>query len=150
MIVGDDVRRFWSKTMAIDGCIIWIGARNKQGYGAFLVGPRTTRKVVRAHRWIYQRIFGELPPSIGVLHSCDVRACVKLQHLSPGDQAANMTDMVSKGRHVGYRKLSLQQVEEIRDLLRRGLATQATLATRYGVDQSTISHVWTSFSWKPR
>lgn len=35
------------------------------------------------------------------MHSCDNPACVKLQHLEPATQAANLADMNNKGRRRG-------------------------------------------------
>jgi len=76
------------------GCHIWVGAELGPGYGAFVVRGRK----VGAHRYSYQRAYGEIPPGKYVLHKCDTPCCVNPDHLFLGDHGDNMRDMVRKGR----------------------------------------------------
>lgn len=79
------------------GCLISHLATNAKGYVPVSVGGRKGRKV-RAHRFIYEQLFGELLPTELVLHDCDRRNCIEPSHLFIGSAAENSEDMVNKGR----------------------------------------------------
>jgi hypothetical protein len=97
-IVGDDRRRFWSKTRAAGGgCIEWTGCVDKDGYGKFTVGGGKSQRHLRSHRWIYEVSVGPLGRAL-LLHSCDNPRCVALQHLSPGTQKQNVSEAFARGR----------------------------------------------------
>ncbi len=131
MIVGDDVRRFWSKTKkGPGGCVLWTGVVDKDGYGKFMVGPRWLQRTHRPHRWIWERCIGPIGDAL-ILHSCDTPGCVALQHLSPGTQKQNIGDAIRRGRFPrgNNQKLTAAQVTEIRA---SDEASEA-LAERYGV-----------------
>lgn len=72
-----DLDRFYSKTAVEGDCIVWIAGRSPSGYGKFSV----KRKHYRAHRWIYEQQFGEIPADKQIDHTCNNRACVNLAHL---------------------------------------------------------------------
>lgn len=74
------------------GCYEWMGTRSGNGYGQF--GKRN----LGAHRWSYARYVGPIPESMFVLHRCDVRQCVRPEHLFLGTHQDNMDDKVAKGR----------------------------------------------------
>jgi hypothetical protein len=86
--------RFWEKVAKGDGCWEWQAFRLKSGYGWFggAEGTDLTHRVA----WRLER--GPIPDGMFVLHHCDNRACVRPDHLFLGDHAANMRDMVAKGR----------------------------------------------------
>ena len=48
----NDIKRFWSKTAEVAGCIVWTAGVDKDGYGKFATGGRGKVKHFRAHRWI--------------------------------------------------------------------------------------------------
>ena len=91
----DDAReRFWSKVKKTEGCWLWMGARDPDGYGSFRVGSRGTH----AHRIAYALKVGHIPPGLSVLHRCDNPPCVRPDHLFLGTQLDNVNDMAKKGR----------------------------------------------------
>lgn len=75
------------------GCWLWRGTILKDGYGAFKLDHRT----VRAHRMAWYLTHGEWPELL-VLHRCDVRACVRPEHLFLGTARDNLQDASRKGR----------------------------------------------------
>ena len=140
-----DIERFWRKTRVDGDCIVWTGAINvKSGYGYF-TAREDGRRFVGAHRFIYTRVLGPLPSSIDVMHSCDRRSCVKLQHLSAGTRKRNMEDAVAKGRTAkgqrnGQAVLTDEQAEEIRRRCAAG-EVQRHVAREFGVSEQLVSHI---------
>jgi len=57
-------------------CWIWDGCRDQDGYGQFHY-----QKTVRAHRFIYEYIYGPIPDGMTVHHNCGIRECVNPDHL---------------------------------------------------------------------
>ena len=93
--IATDVR-FWSRVdTAASGCWLWRGAPSKKGYGTF---ARTKHDRCLAHRYLWERDNGSLPPGRILLHRCDVPNCVNPQHLRLGTRADNNRDMYAKGR----------------------------------------------------
>jgi hypothetical protein len=85
------------------GCHLWQRSKNQSGYGQLNIGGRP----MLAHRFAWQRAFGEIPQGAVIMHNCDNPACVRLDHLAIGTHAENVADMISKGRHNnagGWRK----------------------------------------------
>lgn len=130
--------RFWSFVEKTDTCWLWRGTR-LQGYGRFSIG----QKQVQAHRWAYERFVGPLEPGKFLCHHCDVRACVRLDHLFQGTPAENMADMQVKGRGTTPgAKLTPDQVlvDELRQALAEARTTMkeaADLLARYLWDGDT-------------
>lgn len=75
-------------------CLIWTASTDKDGYGQFRVGD----SVVRAHRWIWERLVGPIPDDLSLLHDCDNSSCVNIEHLNPGTHKENMHDMSRRKR----------------------------------------------------
>jgi len=109
---------------------------------------------INYHRAVYQEAHGELPRDMVVLHTCDNRRCINLEHLVAGTQSENVRDMLAKGRdnyvnprgeRHGQSKLTANQVAEIKE----SEETQRALALRYGVARTTISAIKTGRSWSP-
>lgn len=145
-IVGDDVRRFWSKTRTQGACVVWTGGKDKDGYGKFMVGPAGRQKTMRPHRWLYTLVVGVLG-SRYLLHSCDQPACVALQHLSPGTQRQNVADCIAKGRKgKGSAKVSVRDVASIKYLHAHGVSLTA-LAEQFDLTKSGVFAITSGRNW---
>ena len=59
------------------GCRIWIGALTGYGYGRVSIGGR----LYFAHRLLYEKARGQIPPGMHLDHICRVRCCVNPEHL---------------------------------------------------------------------
>src|SRR5437660_11986596 len=81
-------------TKQVGRCWIWQRSIRSSGYWACQFRGRADN----AHRVAYILAFGEVPPGLSVLHTCDVKLCVKPWHLWAGTQYENMEDMTEKGR----------------------------------------------------
>lgn len=77
------------------GCWIWTGYTVK-GYGFCSFGGR---RMVAAHRVMYEVHKGPIPKGLFVCHTCDEPRCVNPAHMFLGDDQANTDDKVAKGRH---------------------------------------------------
>lgn len=77
---------------ALGPCWIWMGYRQKTGYGHWSVGGRTdgTRRMVVPHRSAYEALVGPIPKNRPHLdHLCRVRHCVNPRHLEPVTNRVN-------------------------------------------------------------
>lgn len=155
--------RFWARVQKSEGCWLWQGPPDKStGYGSMMVQYRRWG----AHRLSWALNLGPIPCGMSVLHRCDVRLCVKPEHLFLGTQADNMADMARKGRAAsgdrngrrlhpgsvprgenhGGAKLTDADVRDIRKLLREG-ARNKDLAARFGVHPDQIWRIKTGRLW---
>ena len=90
--------RFWAKVKKTDGCWVWTGSAQHNGYGYLHIGDKTNRKPMRAHRVSWELHNGPIPTGLWVLHRCDNPPCVRPEHLWLGDRTDNMRDCAAKGR----------------------------------------------------
>lgn len=125
------------------GCMEWLGSRNRKGYGKITVNKRS----FSAHRVALMLHLGlnSISPTLDVMHLCNNPPCCNPKHLKIGTRKENIRQSVSDGTHASNSthprwnaKLKQGDLKVIRHLLARGM-TQAAVARRYGVDQSTIS-----------
>ena len=129
----------------------WIGAIKSNGYGHFIVHGHT----ILAHRYAYVAAHQEaIPEGILVCHHCDNRRCCNPNHLFLGSNKENLQDMVVKGRKnqvsgeaCGGSKLSLVDVESIRNLHLSGLTTRE-IAKIYHIAPSQAWRISNNVSWR--
>jgi HNH endonuclease len=142
-------RCFWEKVDKGDGsgCWLWTGTRITRGYGQLKFGDSYRL----AHRMAYEMLIGPIPDGQWVLHRCDVRHCVRPDHLFLGNVAINQADMKTKGRSArgerqGRSKLTAEQVHEIRAAGARG-EMQRVIAARYGISRSAVGLILNGTNW---
>jgi hypothetical protein len=106
--------RFWSKVKrnGTNGCIEWIGAVDRGGYGRFLLNG----KIARAHRVAWEIANGPIAPGLLVRHLCRNRRCVNPAHLLTGSHQDNSDDATDAGLEPNS-KLTSRDVATIIGLL---------------------------------
>lgn len=72
---------------AADGCWLWQGYCDSNGYGR--IYDRERKSIVWAHRFSYERHKGPIPERHEIDHTCQTTACVNPDHL----------DAVTKAEH---------------------------------------------------
>lgn len=78
---------FWARVAKTDDCWLWTGAHDRDGYGAY---TESRTKKWRAHRLAYVATRGNHAPGLELDHRCEVRNCVRPDHLEPVTHAENM------------------------------------------------------------
>ena len=147
------------------GCWLWTGKPNADGYGSIRTGP-TGAPSVHASKasWIVN--VGPVPEGQWVLHKCDNPPCVRPSHLFLGSRQDNVDDMVRKGRSAtgdrspvklhpeSYRgerhsRLKLTEIQVLEIRRRRGAGEFVTaLAREFGVAHTAIVKIAKRQVWK--
>lgn len=84
-------QRFWEKVDASGDCWIWIGERQRAGYGLFRVGTIDGKRPrVGAHRWAWEYLVGPIPDGYTIDHLCKNHPCVNPDHLEPVPHSINL------------------------------------------------------------
>jgi DNA-binding XRE family transcriptional regulator len=133
--------------VASNGCWLWKGIPSWDGYCQLQYNWRR----MQAHVAAYIAWYGEVPPGLIVMHTCDVRNCVNPEHLRLGTYKSNMEDAVHKGRMAtkeknGNAKLNNEKVAEIKRLRNEGLS-QPKIARIIGCSNQTVSNVVNNKYW---
>jgi hypothetical protein len=124
--------RLMRRVVKTDSCWLWNGTTTTNGYGLIEPGEGSHEK--RTHRVAWEIVAGPVPEGLFVLHTCDVRNCVRNDdegtyeldgvpherrgHLWLGTAADNVRDMFVKGRQsplLGKHHTPRQHGEEQRD-----------------------------------
>jgi len=132
---------------ALGRCIEFEGFIAENGYGR--CWSRLHQKMSSAHRVAWEEANGPIPGGKVIMHSCDNRRCVNLDHLVLGTQAQNIQDMVAKkrrrfdGEHSPRHKLTQSEVDDIRHDTR----SRRAIAADHDVHHSTITAIKLGRTW---
>ena len=158
-----DAQRFWSTVEKTDSCWLWKGSKRPNGYGQFFVAMPGKKLSVSTHRYSYLLHFGEIPDGLCVLHKCDVRYCIRPDHLWLGTQGDNNRDAVRKGRHVSglhlhpersargifhpWAKMTDGKVRLMRTLANCEYLSSCTLAKWFNLNHKTVESILKRKTW---
>lgn len=129
-------------------CLVWVGSRDRDGYGRTRNSGGPSRRV---HRIAWELAHGTIPDGLIVRHRCDNPPCINVDHLELGTTADNNRDRHIRGRDVrGHRqhssKLTPDDVRVIRARLHTG-ETCTPIARDYGVRPWTIQGIRDGRTW---
>ena len=139
--------RFIEKVEITDGCWIWAGAVNENGYGSFWDGERSET----ASRAAYRLFVSPIPDGLFVLHRCDNPKCVKPSHLFLGSHEDNMRDRDLKGRAAklsGSRNPSAKLTEDQAREIKLSSLPAAHFSSKFGIAESIVSSIRKGRTWK--
>ena len=89
--------RLWARVDTSGRCHLWTWSVNTNGYGHLRFNGRNRL----VHRIVWEVANGSIPDGMFVRHTCDIRRCVRLEHLRLGTQRQNMADKSRRGRWRG-------------------------------------------------
>ena len=148
-------RRLMGRVRVTPGCWLWMGNTNAGGYGSLGVTEAGRTRTVYAHRLAYELFVGPIPAGLFVCHRCDVKRCVNPAHLYAGTPKDNTRDMIARGRKADpwknrttVRKLTADQVAEIRRRTREDGAKRVELAAEFGVAAAHIRGIINGRVWR--
>ena len=146
---GTISERLWRHVQKTKSCWLWTGSRNEDGYGRIKTASGSLALV---HRVVFVDAFGQIDSTVCVCHHCDVRHCVRPEHLFAGSQQDNMRDAFEKGRRArgiehGHCRFTEADVVRIMEADRSGVAVTA-LAQRFDVAFNSIWQIVHRKTWK--
>lgn len=142
--------RFWRFVKKSDGCWIWTGHKDKDGYGTLTIKKENGGHTpIRAHRFSMMLHSKTLDDGVLALHRCNNPSCVNPDHLYAGDQIQNMQDRIAyRGDWKGEKHFNAKITEETAEkvLLFDGPAYKA--AEMYGISASQARNIKTGKQWR--
>jgi len=139
-------------------CIKYDGQINARGFGRHTKLVDGKQIVTFAHWLAWEKEYGPVPSGSLVVHYCNYKACINVQHLRiiTKAQAGKLRMMASKisqkhasGERHGNSKLTKKQVDEIKQLLSMG-ERKSEIAKAYRVTQSSIAAIETGKVWRDK
>lgn len=112
-------------------CWIWRGTTTESGYGHY--------ESINAHVYMYKHHGFLIPKGKHLDHMCNITLCVNPAHMQPLTQAENNRKRISN-------KLTIENIKEIRRLLRCGYST-TDVAKIFSVTRDHIGDIRRGKAW---
>lgn len=147
--VPERIDYFASPTLDQNGCRLWLGRVNSDGYANFEMRGVT----YSASRTVLEHKLGRpLLAGKESCHTCHVPACVAEDHLYEGDRNSNMKDRQIAGHYATQPKGEGHWCRKLNDdavrAIRKDSRTQVAIAADYGVTPRVIALVKRREGWK--
>jgi len=152
-----DIKRFlkYIKINKETGCWEWTGHITKKGYGLFHIILNGKPTKIGSHVAAYEISTGKLVDNkMEICHKCDIRNCIKYNHLKTGTHQDNINDMMNRNRHAklcgennSSSKLTWKEINDIRHRYSFKNCTQKQLSKIFNIDQTVISDIVNNKLW---
>jgi len=99
---------FLDRTEWQGDCLVWVGPRNPDGYGAIRINSEN----VGVHRYAWMKVNGPIPEGKVIDHKCLNRPCVNVEHLrlaTFGQNCSNLSGANPSNKSTGVRNVSLKK-----------------------------------------
>lgn len=136
----DQAAHFWTRVDRSGPCWLWLGARDRRGYGRAWFNGR----VMLSHRVAWELTYGAPPPaSLQACHLCHTPPCCNPSHITFGSAAANAAHQILTGRTLrGDQSPARVRRERMARGDRNGARTHPERVPR-GERQGTAKLTWT-------
>jgi hypothetical protein len=139
----DDLkRRLMSKVEIIDGCWLFVGALSGNGYGS-IRAPWLAAQI-SAHVASYLVHVGPIPKRMDVCHTCDVRNCIRPDHLWIGSHVPHGYS----GENHGMAQISALQAGQAKYLLFVRHLPQSFVARHLRLPKYAVAGIARGRSWR--
>lgn len=133
-----------------NGC--WeITSHLSKSYGYTILREKgNNKKKILAHRYFYEKKYGEIHSEIILRHKCDNSLCVNPEHLEPGTHADNVRDRVERNRSAIGEKHGRSKITEddVRFIRQNTTLTNTELGKMFDVNPKVIKMVKEFKTWK--
>ena len=143
------IKLFWEKVHKTETCWLWTASQFPNGYGQSHINRYPTGAHVVS--WIIE--FGQIEKGLMVLHTCDVKLCVRPSHLFLGTGWDNIQDMIKKGRAVipvgsKHHRTTIAESDVL--FIRKSYPkiSQTELAKKFNLKPGTISGIISRRTWR--
>lgn len=144
---ADPKTRLLANTKKTSTCWLWMLGKFNSGYGHIKIDGIN----MGTHVASYRLFKGPIRKGLCVLHTCDVKHCIRPSHLWLGTRAENNIDMKKKNRHAHGEQHSISKLTEqdVRDIRKLGLNSHPEeIAIMYNVSVSCIASVISRINWR--
>ena len=148
-------QRFWDKVNknAEGGCWLWTGGTQeagRKGSNKLQGRIRIDGRCYLVHKLSLETHLGRpLADGMVTRHKCLNSICVNPEHLEEGTQKQNCEDTIRDGTsRRGTKHNACKLIEDqVREIRTRKNESASDLAKIYGVQSTTICHIWSGKSW---
>jgi hypothetical protein len=140
----DYLQRILANTAKQGDCLLYLGVKDRDGYGFITTGKKQAKKIIRVHRYVCEHHKGEPEQSfLFAIHSCDQPSCVNPDHLSWGTHKENRKQARDRLCNLKGQKLTPDLVAQLKEF--KGSNAQAAKA--FGISRSHAGSVRRCVYW---